>query len=248
MRQAFDGPVSLLFSCHAGTWGERGDGSTYYARLSSVALLLWLPSFPPQAFPITISSLTSPRFVSLQSTAALALGLLYNPQTPAPGCCTFQGTSVLVWDMYGCGKDCLIIILLRLPQISCFTLRLEYFSSDSENYPDVGIGPLLRSPLLPRAGPALLTLLFFVLLSFVWFDIFFSTGQVLLSPLSWCSACTSVSEGVFLMYHGEKGTPRPPTPRPSCSPRICFSELALHIRWPKFWSFSFSSSVFITVS
>ena len=30
--------------------------------------------------------------------------------------------------------------------------------------------------------------------------IFFSTGQVLLSALSWCSECTSVSEGVFLMY------------------------------------------------
>ena len=40
----------------------------------------------------------------------------------------------------------------------------------------------------------------FVLLSFVWFCIFFSSGQVLLSTLSWCSACTSVSEGVFLMY------------------------------------------------
>ena len=28
----------------------------------------------------------------------------------------------------------------------------------------------------------------------------FPTGQVLLAALSWCSACTSVSEGVFLMY------------------------------------------------
>ena len=33
----------------------------------------------------------------------------------------------------------------------------------------------------------------FVLPSFVWFYTFFAT-------LSWCSACTSVSEGVFLMY------------------------------------------------
>ena len=40
----------------------------------------------------------------------------------------------------------------------------------------------------------------FILPSFAWFYIFFSTGQVLLSALSWCSACTSVSEGVFLMY------------------------------------------------
>jgi len=30
--------------------------------------------------------------------------------------------------------------------------------------------------------------------------IFFSAGQVLLSALNWCSACTSVSEGIFLMY------------------------------------------------
>ena len=40
----------------------------------------------------------------------------------------------------------------------------------------------------------------FIVLSFVWFYIFFSTGQVLLSALSWCSTYTSVSEGVFLMY------------------------------------------------
>ena len=40
----------------------------------------------------------------------------------------------------------------------------------------------------------------FILPCFVWFYIFFSTGQVVLSALSWCSACTSVSEGVVLMY------------------------------------------------
>ena len=40
----------------------------------------------------------------------------------------------------------------------------------------------------------------FVLPSFTWFCILFSTSQVLLCTLSWCYACTSVSEGVFLMY------------------------------------------------
>ena len=39
----------------------------------------------------------------------------------------------------------------------------------------------------------------FILLSFVWAYMFFSARQVLLSALSWCSACTSVFEGVFLM-------------------------------------------------
>ena len=125
--------------------------------------------------------------------------------------------------MHGCSKDCLILIPFRLPQCSCVTLSLTCFSSDSDNCPDVGIRPLLRFPHLLRAGPVLLTLLFFpsssfILPSFVWLCIFFSAGQVLLSALSWCSACTSVSDGIFLMYRGERCTPRPPTPPPSCSP------------------------------
>ena len=40
----------------------------------------------------------------------------------------------------------------------------------------------------------------FILPSFAWVYKFFSSGQVLLSTLSWCSPCTSVSEGVVLMY------------------------------------------------
>ena len=65
--------------------------------------------------------------------------------------------------MYACGKDCLILIPFRPPQISCFTLSLKCFSSDSDSCPDVGIGPLLQVPCLLRAGPCLLILLFFPL-------------------------------------------------------------------------------------
>ena len=46
----------------------------------------------------------------------------------------------------------------------------------------------------------------------LWFCIFFSIGQVLLSALNWFSACTSVYEGEFRMYHGERCTSCPPTP------------------------------------
>ena len=93
-----------------------------------------------------------------------------------------------------------------------------------------GSDPCFSSPTAEGRSSPVFPPSSFILPSFAWFYIFFSTGWVLLSALSWCSACTSVSEGVFLMYHGEKGTPRLPTPRPSCSPRICFSESALHIR------------------
>ena len=54
--------------------------------------------------------------------------------------------------MYDCGKDCLILIPFRLPQISCFTLSLKRFTSDSDNCPDVGIGPLPQFPHSPRTG------------------------------------------------------------------------------------------------
>ena len=106
--------------------------------------------------------------------------------------------------MYGCDKDYLILIPFKLPQITCFTLSLKCFSSDSDSCPSVGIRPLLQFlPAEGRSSPTN-TPVFppssFLLLSFAWFYILFFTGQVLLSTLSWCSACTSVSEGVFLTY------------------------------------------------
>ena len=126
-------------------------------------MLPWLTGFPPQAFTTAVSSLASPRSVSPQSTAALALRLLHNPQSPAPSHCPFQVTSIPVQGMYGCGKDCLILIPFRLPQISCFTLSLKCFSLDSDNCPAVGMGPVPQFPHPLRAGPVLLTLTLFPL-------------------------------------------------------------------------------------
>ena len=119
-----------------------------------------LPGFPPLAFPTKISSHTAPQSISLHPTAALTLGLLHIPLTPAPSHCPVLGTRFPVWGMYGCSKDCLILISFRLPEISCFTLSFKCLSSDSDNCPEVGIGPLLQIPNPPRAGPVLLTLLF----------------------------------------------------------------------------------------
>ena len=47
--------------------------------------------------------------------------------------------------MYGCSKDCLILIPFRLTQINCFTLSLKCFSSDSHNCPAVGLDPCFNS-------------------------------------------------------------------------------------------------------
>ena len=84
---------------------------------------------------------------------------------------------------------------------------LNDFSSDLDNCPDVGIGPLLQFPApSPTEGGSspTNTPVFppssFILPSFPWFYTFFSASQVLLSTLSCCSACSSVSKGVFLMH------------------------------------------------
>ena len=131
-------------------------------------------NFPPQSPP------SPPLNISLHS----------QQQPSAWDKSTISKLCIPVRGMYGLGKDCLILIPFRLPQISCFTLSLKCFSSDSDSCPDVGIGPLLQFPHLRRAGPVLVTLLFFppssfILPSFAWFYIFFSTGQELLSALSW---------------------------------------------------------------
>ena len=205
----------------AGVWGERGcgDGSTPYAWLSSITLLPWLPGFPPQAFPTTVSCLTSPPSVSLKSTAALTLGLLHNPSTPAPSCCIIQPVQV----MYGCGMACLILIPFTLPPISCFTLSLKCFSSDADICPDVGIRLLLQFRPPPRAGPALLTLLFFPLVPLSYWvlcGIIYSFPLVKYS----CPLSAGILHGLLCLkvfsrcICGERCIACPPAPLPPCSP------------------------------
>ena len=86
-----------------------------------------------------------------------------------------------------------------------------------------GLDPCFSSP---NSNTPVFPPLSLTLLSFAWFYIFFSTGQVLLSTLSWCSAC--ISEGVFLKYPWRE-TPRPPTPPPFRSlPVVCFCDTEMH--------------------
>ena len=93
--------------------------------------------------------------------------------------------------IYDCGKDCLILIPFRLPQIHCLTLSLKCFSSDSDSCfgdqtpasvppPAEGRSSSTNTPIFPPSS--------FLLPSLAWFYISFSTGLVLLSTLSWCSA------------------------------------------------------------
>ena len=100
----------------------------------------------------------------------------------------------------------------------CFSLQLGFHRS-AASLSDLNVSPLTQTiapvwgsdpasvplPTKGRSSPtntpvfpsSSFILLFFLLLLFC---VFFSTGQVLLSALSWCSTHISVCEGVFLMY------------------------------------------------
>ena len=127
--------------------------------------------------------------------------------------------------MYGCGKDCLILIPFRLPQISCFILSLKSFSSDSDNCPDVGIGLLLQMPHLQRAGLVLVTLLFSPLVPSSYWVLHGSIYYFLVVRYS-CLLSAGVPDTLQVYswsIHGERCTPCPPTPLPSCSPTLVLS-------------------------
>ena len=135
-------------------------------------MLPWLPGFPPQVFPATVSSLISPQSVSSPSYPLNPS--LHSQQQPSPwGCSTIPKLQLpaaapsrgpaFPSEVSMAAARTLILIPFRLPQISCFTLSLKCFSSDSDSCLDVGIGPLLQFPHPPREGPVLLTLLFFPL-------------------------------------------------------------------------------------
>ena len=131
---------------HAGMWGKRGsvEGSTLYASLSSIALLPWLPGVPPQTFPPyqspplhpldqSFTVYSSPRPGISPQSLNLSSQLLYS-----------QGTIIPVQGVYGCGKDCLILILFRLPRISCYTLSLSPLTQTIA--PMWGSDPCFSSP------------------------------------------------------------------------------------------------------
>ena len=144
--------------------------------------------------------------------------------------------------MYGCCKDYLILIPFRLPQISCFTLSLKCFSSDSYNCPNVGIRPLLLFPHPPRAGPVLLTLPFSPLVPSSYWVLRGSVYSFLLVRYS-CPLSTGVLHALLCLkvyswcIHGERCTPCPPTPLLSCSLHVfihnffCTSNYVPNIFW-----------------
>ena len=137
------------------------------------------------------------------------------PATAPSGVC--MAAARTVWFSFH-----LILILIPAASDQLFHSSCKCFSSDSDNCPDVAIKPLLQFPHRPRPGPILLTLLFFPLVPSSYRVLHGSTYSF---PLVRYSSLPSAGVQHALLclkvyswcIHGERSTPRPPTPLPSCS-------------------------------
>ena len=193
--------------------------STPNAWLSSIALLPWLLDFPPQAFPITTCCLRSPRSASLQSTAALALGLLHNPCIPAPRHCLGDLCPCLGYDYskdwfsfhLGCHRSAVSLSALNVSPLTQ-TIALMWGQMPASFSPTAEAGPVLVfPPLVPLSYRVFHPSIY--CFPAVRYSCLLSGGvlQALLclKVHSWCIC-------------GKRCTPHPPTHLPSLLPFTSF--------------------------
>ena len=183
----------------AGVWWEGGydDGSTPYAWLSSIALLPCLPCFPPRHFPPRSppSHSLDPSLHSHQQPSPWDCSTIPKLQLPATvsfGVCMAAARTVWFSFHLGCHRSAVSLSSLKVSPLTLQLPRCGDWTPASVPPPTEGRSRPTNTPVSPTSS--------FILPSFAWVCIFFSAGQVLMSILSGCSARTSLSEGVFLMY------------------------------------------------
>ena len=174
-----------------------------------LAFLHWhFPSWSPPSHPLNLS-LSAVNSSPHPGIAPQSLNSSSQPLHLPGDLCPCLGC---VWLHLG-----LILIPFRLPWISCFTLSLKCFSSDLDNCPKMGTGPLFQFLHPPRAGPVLLILLFFPLVPLSYWVL---CGSIYYFPLV-RSSCLLSSGFLHVLLcltvhtwciRGEKCTPCPPTP------------------------------------
>ena len=197
-------------AANAGLWGDRGYGKgstiTICNSTCDSAVLPcfrgcpaflhrhFLPQSPPShPLDLSLCSQQQPLLWDCSTIPKLQLPAVAPSRGPASlsGVCMAAARTVWFSLHLGCHRSALslsalfLLWLRQLPQCGDQTPA-------SVPPPTEGRSSLSNTPVFPHSS--------FILPSFAWVYIFFSAGQGLLSALSWSSACTSVSEGVFLMY------------------------------------------------
>ena len=136
----------LCSAANAGLWGERlwwwlhPLCVTQQYRLASMAARLSSTGIPHQSPPshplICLSAVNSSPCTEIAPQSLNSSSEpLHLPGDPC-SCLAYVWLRQVLSDSHS----------FRRPQISCFTLSLKCFSSDTDNCPDVGIRPRLQFP------------------------------------------------------------------------------------------------------
>ena len=202
--QARGGPASLLFSCWCWClgrarlwWWLRPVCMTQQYRFASMAFLH--QHFPPQSPP---SHPLNPSLLIQQQRSPWDFSIIHKLQLPATapsrgpaflsGVC--MAVARTVWFSFHLDrhKSAVSFSALNASPLTQTVALIGHWTPASVSPPTEGRSSPTNSPVfLPSS---------FVLASFACFSILFSTDQVLLTALNWCSACISVSEAVFRTY------------------------------------------------
>ena len=197
MCQVLERPASLLFSCwclcvgrERLRWWLHPLCMTQKYHLASMAA--WLFSnrhFLPHSPPSYLLRLFPCGQQQISPCDCSRIPMLQLPTTvPSRDLCPCLG---YIWLWQGLS---VILIPFMLSLISCFTLSLKCFSPDTNNCPDVGIGPLLQFPHLLRAGPV------YLLCRFSLLFLHPTEFCVVLYNLFWWSGTSACSWLVFCMH------------------------------------------------
>ena len=200
--QVVDGPGFLLFSCRVGRERDHGDGSTLLVtqQYCLASMVTWLSSTCISRHDL-LPHIPSPCVSAVNSSPHP--GIAPQSLNPRPSRRPLQETSVPVrcmavartaWFSFrlGCHRSAVSLSALNVSPLTQ-TIALVWDRTP-------GSVPLAAEGRSSPTNTPVFTPSSFFLSSFAWFYIFFSSGQVLLSALSRYSACTSESEGVFLVY------------------------------------------------
>ena len=170
--------------------------------------------FPPQSPP---SPLLDPSLCSQQQPSPWDHSTL--PKLQLPGAAPSRGPAFLSEVCMAVARTVWFSSHQGFPRSA---VSLKCFSSDPDNYPNVGIGPLLQFPHWWRADPILLTLLFFPLVPSSYWVLH---GSIYSFPLVRYSC--PLSAGVCMHFCVWRCIPdvsvekdvhtHPPPPPPSCS-------------------------------
>ena len=173
------------------------------AWLSSIALLQWLPSFPPQEFPTPVSSLTSLQSLPSQQQPSpwdySTIPKFQFPATVPSRVCMAAARTVWFSFLLGCHRSAVSLSALN---VSPLTQTIA---------PMWGLPLCFSSSTCQGQVQSSSTLIFFPLVPSSYRVLRGSIYSFLLVRYS----CL-LSAGVSWHIHGERYIPCPPTPLPSC--------------------------------